>query len=75
MPDTWLLPKRNPDEWADLEHTLRSYASQWDLYEIGEQVIYPFFMKPYDGGGWREVSPILRVLSGSTRAMPPVVAR
>ena len=58
VPDTWLLPKRNPDEWADLEHTLRSYASQWDLYEIGEQVGYPFFMKPYDGGGWRGVSHI-----------------
>ena len=34
------------------------YAKLFDLGAIGEQLGYPLFMKPYDGGGWRGVSRI-----------------
>jgi glutathione synthase/RimK-type ligase-like ATP-grasp enzyme len=32
------------------------YAKLFDLRAIGQQLGYPLFMKPYDGGGWRAVS-------------------
>jgi hypothetical protein len=59
VPKTWMLPpkeyeKSNPD----LEPTLRRYARLFDLGEVGRQVGYPLFMKPYDGGAWRGVSKI-----------------
>jgi hypothetical protein len=37
---------------------LRRYARLFDLGVVGEQVGYPMFMKPYDGGGWKAVSRI-----------------
>ena len=36
----------------DLQTTLERYARLFDLEEVGAQVGYPAFMKPYDGGGW-----------------------
>ncbi|MDH3293675.1 MAG: hypothetical protein OER95_05075, partial [Acidimicrobiia bacterium] len=43
---------------ADLEPTLERYADLFDLGQVGDQLGYPLFMKPYDGGGWRGVSKI-----------------
>jgi hypothetical protein len=59
IPKTWMVPpkeyeKSNPD----LEPTLRRYARLFDLGAVGQQVGYPLFMKPYDGGAWRGVSKI-----------------
>ena len=34
-----------------------SYAKLFDLGAIGKKIGYPMFMKPYDGGGWRGVTP------------------
>lgn len=59
IPETWLLPPKSyavPE--GDLDYTLRQYARYFDLPSIGAKVGYPLFMKPYDGGGWREVSKI-----------------
>ena len=36
--------------------TLQRYARLFDLGEVGRQVGYPLFIKPYDGGGWAGVS-------------------
>mgnify|MGYP001815320396 CR=1 FL=1 len=57
VPKTILLPpKEYHDDLPDLHMTLSSYAKMFDLAEIGEQVGYPAFLKPYEGGGWKGVS-------------------
>ena len=38
--------------------TLERYARLFDLGQVGRDVGYPLFMKPYDGGGWAGVSRI-----------------
>lgn len=59
IPRTWLIPPKEYENWEpDLHATLRQYARHFDLSAIGEQVGYPHFMKPYDGGGWRAVSKV-----------------
>ena len=58
VPDTWMLPPKAYDASDDLEPTLRQYARMFSLEEIGGKVGYPFFMKPYHGGGWRGVTKI-----------------
>ncbi len=58
IPDTWLLPPKAYEESPDLQRTLQSYARLFDLAPIGEDIGYPLFMKPYDGGGWVGVTKI-----------------
>ena len=58
VPETWMLPAKEYEETADLELTLRRYATLFDLRAIGDTVGYPLFMKPYDGGGWVGVSQV-----------------
>ncbi|MEM8855850.1 MAG: hypothetical protein AAGD34_19260, partial [Pseudomonadota bacterium] len=58
VPETWMLPPKSYDVTDDLEATLRQYARMFSLPEIGEKIGYPFFMKPYHGGGWKGVSKI-----------------
>ena len=56
VPDTWLVPPKSYDVTPDLEATLRNYANLFDLGTIGDDMGYPVFMKPYDGGAWVGVS-------------------
>jgi hypothetical protein len=58
VPETWMLPQKAYDAADDLEPTLRQYAKMFSLEEIGDKVGYPFFMKPYHGGGWKGVTKI-----------------
>jgi hypothetical protein len=58
VPDTWMVPPKEYEKSADLEPTLRRYAQMFDLGEVGRQLGFPMFMKPYDGGGWVGVSRI-----------------
>jgi len=58
VPDTWMVPPKEYEETADLEPTLRRYAEMFDLGEVGRQIGFPMFMKPYDGGAWVGVSRI-----------------
>jgi len=58
IPDTWTLPPKSYEPSDDLEPTLRRYAKLFDLGQIGRQIGYPLFMKPYDGGGWVGVTKI-----------------
>ena len=58
IPETWMLPAKAYEHADDLEPTLRQYAKLFSLDEVGEKVGYPFFMKPYHGGGWRGVTKI-----------------
>ncbi|MEM6532759.1 MAG: hypothetical protein AAF654_09040 [Myxococcota bacterium] len=52
VPDTWLIPPHDYAESPDLRPTLQRYAKLFDLGAIGEQVGYPVYIKPYDGGAW-----------------------
>ena len=58
VPDTWLIPPKEYEESPDLESTLERYAKLFDLEDIGSQIGYPLFMKPYDGGAWVGVTAI-----------------
>ncbi len=56
VPRTWMVPPKSYEDHPDLRRTLHNYAKLFDLGAVGEEIGYPLFMKPYDGGGWRGVS-------------------
>ena len=58
IPDTVMLPQKSYEPSADLDYTLQQYAELFDLKTLGEELGYPQFMKPFDGGGWKAVSKI-----------------
>jgi hypothetical protein len=58
VPETWMIPPKAYGQHPDLDPTLQRYADLFDLPRIGEQIGYPLFMKPYDGGAWKGVSRI-----------------
>ena len=58
IPATWLIPPKSYEEKPDLQTTLTRYAKLFDLGEMGKDLGYPCFMKPYDGGGWVGVTKI-----------------
>ena len=58
IPDTWLIPPKAYEDQPDLQKTLDRYAVFFDLPKLGEDLGYPCFMKPYDGGGWVGVNKI-----------------
>ena len=58
VPETVLVPFKNPLDNARYAYTAATYNKPFDLDAIAEQIGYPLFMKPYDGGAWRGVSRI-----------------
>jgi hypothetical protein len=58
VPDTVLIPYKNPPEHAKYAYTAAKYNQPFDLEAIAESIGYPLFMKPYDGGAWVGVSQI-----------------
>jgi hypothetical protein len=58
VPETVLVPYKNPVDNARYAYTSAKYNRQFDLDAIAERLGYPLFMKPYDGGAWRGVSRI-----------------
>jgi hypothetical protein len=58
VPDTVLVPYKNPPEHAKYAYTAARYNRSFDLDAIAERIGYPMFMKPYDGGAWVGVSHI-----------------
>jgi hypothetical protein len=58
VPETVLVPYKNPIDNARYAYTSSRYNKSFDLDEIAERIGYPLFMKPYDGGAWRGVSRI-----------------
>ena len=52
IPKTWMLPPKDQPDYADAGVTAQRYSRLFDLADVGEQVGYPAFLKPYDGGGW-----------------------
>lgn len=58
VPDTVLVPYKNPPEHAKYAYTASRYNQSFDLDAVASRVGYPMFMKPYDGGAWVGVSQI-----------------
>ena len=58
VPDTVLVPYKNPPDNAKWAYTASRYNQPFDLDAIAEQMGYPLFMKPYDGGAWVGVTRI-----------------
>ena len=58
VPDTVLVPYKNPPEHAKWAYTAAKYNLPFDLDAIAERLGYPLFMKPYDGGAWVGVTRI-----------------
>jgi hypothetical protein len=58
VPDTVLVPHKNPVDNVRWAYTARNYNDPFNLAEIAREMGYPLFMKPFDGGGWRGVSRI-----------------
>ncbi len=58
VPDTWMIPPKAYEDYADLKPTLTRYARLFDLRAIGDRIGYPLYMKPYDGGAWVGVTAI-----------------
>jgi hypothetical protein len=58
VPDTVLVPFKNPPEHAKYAYTAANYNRPFDLEAIAERLGYPLFMKPYDGGAWVGVTRI-----------------
>ena len=56
VPDTVLVPYKNPIDNVRWAYTSHNYNDPFDLVAIADEMGYPLFMKPFDGGGWRGVS-------------------
>src|SRR4051812_29065984 len=56
VPATVLVPQKDPPDNARFQYTAARYNRPFDLGAVAEQVGYPLFMKPYDGGQWVGVS-------------------
>jgi len=58
VPETVLVPYKNPLDNARYAYTAARYNQPFDLDATAERLGYPLFMKPYDGGAWVGVSKI-----------------
>jgi len=58
VPETVLVPYKNPVDNARWAYTSAKYNREFDLEAVAGTLGYPLFMKPFDGGGWRGVSMI-----------------
>ncbi len=56
VPDTILVPYKNPVDNVRWAYTSEKYNQTFDLDAIADGLGYPMYMKPFDGGGWRGVS-------------------
>ena len=58
IPRTVLVPYKNPIDNARWAYTSERYNRSFDLDRIADDLGFPMYMKPFDGGGWRGVSRI-----------------
>ncbi len=56
VPRTVLVPYKNPVDNVRWAYTAEQYNDSFDLDAIADDLGYPLYMKPFDGGGWRGVS-------------------
>jgi len=58
VPETWLIPHKNPPANERFQPTAERYNLPFDLDEIASKIGYPLYMKPFDGGQWVGVTRI-----------------
>ncbi len=58
VPPTTLVPYKHPVDNVRWAYTSEKYNQPFDLDAIADEMGYPLYMKPFDGGGWRGVSRI-----------------
>ncbi len=58
IPETWLIPHKQPPENERFSYMARKYNLPFDLEQIAAEIGYPLYMKPFDGGQWRGVTRI-----------------
>ena len=58
VPDTVLVPYKNPLDNVRWAYTAERYNASFDLGKIAAEMGFPMYMKPFDGGAWRGVSRI-----------------
>jgi hypothetical protein len=58
VPETWLIPHKQPPANPRFEPTAERYNKAFDLEAIAGQIGYPLYMKPFDGGQWVGVTRI-----------------
>jgi hypothetical protein len=58
VPETWLIPHKLPPDNPRYVPMAERYSPAFDLDHIAEQVGYPLYMKPFDGGMWVGVTRI-----------------
>jgi hypothetical protein len=56
VPDTWLIPHKQPPWNERFPTTASRYNLPFDLADVGERVGYPLYLKPFNGGQWRGVT-------------------
>jgi hypothetical protein len=56
VPETWLIPHKKPPDNPRFFTTASRYNQPFSVEEVGAQVGFPLFMKPFDGGQWVGVS-------------------
>ena len=50
------MPYKNPVDNVRWAYTSEKYNREFDLDKVAEDLGYPLYMKPFDGGAWRGVS-------------------
>ncbi len=58
IPETWLIPPKSGPDTEKYRITAARYHDLFNLPDIANDIGYPLFMKPFDGGGWRGVSQV-----------------
>ncbi len=58
VPPTTLVPYKNPVDNVRWAYTSEKYNRSFDLDAVAEDLGFPLYMKPFDGGAWRGVSRI-----------------
>jgi hypothetical protein len=58
VPETWLIPHKLPPDNPRYVPMAERYSPEFDLDLVAEQVGYPLYMKPFDGGMWVGVTRI-----------------
>ena len=58
VPATTLVPYKNPVDNVRWAYTSERYNREFDLDKVAEELGFPLYMKPFDGGAWRGVSRI-----------------
>ena len=58
VPATWLIPHKLPPDNPRYVPMAERYNPKFELEDVAEQVGYPLFMKPFDGGQWIGVTRI-----------------